>query len=125
MKIAEESPEAAFRSALAAGRFEIQRCSGCANHLFPPRVICPACGSGELIWHAAKGTGTVHSCTVVNRKPDQGGPYNVVLLDLDEGVRMMSHVVGFGDEEVPIGLTVRAQIEEGSHRLVFTAGEAS
>lgn len=125
MNIATESPEAAYRAALANGRFRIQQCGACTSHVFPPRVICPDCGAAGLAWTDAKGTGTVHSCTVVNRKPDSGGPYNVVLVDLDEGVRMMSHVTGFGGEEVPLDTRVRAVIEQETHRLVFTAEDAA
>ena len=45
-----ESPESAYRAALEAGRFQIQRCADCATHTFPPRVICPDCGSSALEW---------------------------------------------------------------------------
>lgn len=120
-----ESPEAAYRAALAAGRFQIQRCADCAAHAFPPRVVCPGCGSAAMEWKPASGRGTVHSCTVVNRKTDSGGPYNVVLVDLEEGVRMMSHVLGFGGEEVPLDLPVRAEVAPGDPRLVFRAEDAA
>ena len=125
MNIVTESPEAAYRAALEAGRFQIQQCSACSAYAFPPRVICPDCGSGALEWKEAQGKGTVHSCTVVNRKPDRGGPYNVVLVDLAEGVRMMSHVAGFGDREVPLDLPVRAEIEPDTHRLIFRSEGAA
>lgn len=113
------SPEAAYRAALAAGEFRIQRCAACTVHVFPPRVMCPHCGKQALEWTPAKGTGKVHSCTVVNRQADKGGPYNVVLVDLDEGVRLMSHVIGFGSDEVPLDLPVKALIETHPQRLVF------
>ena len=119
-----ERPESAYRAALEAGRFQIQRCADCATHTFPPRVICPDCGSSALEWKTSTGTGAVHSCTVVNRRPEAGGPYNVALVDLDEGVRMMSHVLGFGAEEVPLDLRVRAEIAP-DHRLVFRAEDAA
>lgn len=125
MKIVAESPEAVYRAALRAGRFQIQKCDACHVHVFPPRVICPDCGADGLAWKEAKGTGRVHSCTVVNRKQERGGPYNVVLVDLDEGVRMMSHVTDFGDREVPIDLPVRAWISPEDHRLVFRPEDAT
>tara|TARA_R110002020_G_scaffold26514_26_gene86018 strand:- start:1499 stop:1876 length:378 start_codon:yes stop_codon:yes gene_type:complete len=125
MKIVTESPEATYRAALESGRLRIQLCGACASHVFPPRVTCPNCGKAELDWTEPKGTGTVHSCTVVNRKPDRGGPYNVVLVDLTEGVRLMSHVTGFGADDVPIDLPVRAEIEPDTNRLIFRAEGAA
>jgi uncharacterized OB-fold protein len=61
-------PEKIYRDKLAQGSFEIQRCSGCAKHVFYPRVLCPHCGSGRLEWTAPSGRGTVYSTTVVRRK---------------------------------------------------------
>ncbi|WP_339948236.1 OB-fold domain-containing protein [uncultured Albimonas sp.] len=119
-----ESPEAAYRAALEAGRFQVQRCADCSAFAFPPRVVCPTCGSGALEWRASAGIGAVHSCTVVNRRAEAGGPYNVVLVDLEEGVRLMSHVVGFGAQEVPLDLRVRAQIAPEDPRLTFRAEDA-
>ncbi len=111
-------PEAAFREKLAQGRFEIQRCGSCARHVFYPRVLCPHCGSGRLEWTAPSGWGTVYSTTVVRRKPADGGDYNVALVDLDEGVRLMSSIVGAAPHEVSIGARVKARVQEG--RVVFS-----
>jgi uncharacterized OB-fold protein len=106
-------PEKRYLDALAAGRFEIQKCAACAKHVFYPRVLCPHCGAGELAWVAADGRGTVYSTTVVRRKPADGGDYNVCLVDLAEGVRMMSRVVSIPPQNVKIGMAVKARIAEG------------
>jgi uncharacterized OB-fold protein len=106
-------PEKRYLDALAAGRFEIQQCAACAKHVFYPRVVCPHCGAGELAWVAPSGRGTVYSTTVVRRKPADGGDYNVCLVDLAEGVRMMSRVVTVPPETVKIGMAVKARIGEG------------
>ena len=58
--------------------------------VFYPRVICPFTGSDKLEWRVSKGIGTVHATTVVY--PQKGEPYNVALIDIDEGFRMMSRV---------------------------------
>jgi len=89
-------PEKRYLDALAAGRFEIQRCAACAQHVFYPR-----------------GRGTVYSTTVVRRKPADGGDYNVCLVDLAEGVRMMSRVATIAPAEVRIGMSVQARIADG------------
>ncbi|WP_205521034.1 Zn-ribbon domain-containing OB-fold protein, partial [Propylenella binzhouense] len=119
-------PDARYRRFLAAGQLAIQRCRACARHIFYPRSLCPACGGGELAWVAPAGTGAVYSTTIVRRKPEQGGDYNVVLVDLDEGVRMMSRVVGLAPEAVTIGLRVRAEIarEGDAPILLFRPEEA-
>ncbi len=67
---------------LAAGEFVIPRCNECARFHFYPRLVCPHCGSVDLTWQPASGTGTVYSTTVV-RRPD--GDYNLALIDLAEG----------------------------------------
>jgi uncharacterized OB-fold protein len=106
-------PEKRYLDTLAAGRFEIQKCAGCGKHVFYPRVLCPHCGADRLDWAAPSGRGTVYSTTVVRRKPADGGDYNVALVDLAEGVRMMSRVVTIAPGEVRIGMAVRARIAEG------------
>ncbi len=88
----------------------LQQCDDCKKHVFYPRVLCPHCGSPKLAWQPASGQGTVYSTTVVRRKPEQGGDYNVALVDLHEGPRMMSRVDGLSPHEVVIGMAVRAKI---------------
>ena len=106
-------PEKQFFDRLAAGSFDIQRCAACRKHVFYPRVLCPHCGGERLDWVAASGRGTVYSTTVVRRKPADGGDYNIVLVDLAEGPRMMSRVAGLAPGEVKIGMPVQARIAEG------------
>ena len=118
--------EARYQAALNEGRFLIQRCNDCGKHVFYPRVVCPHCGGASLVWVEPKGTGTVYSTTTVRRKPEAGGDYDVSLIDLDEGVRMMSRVEGIAPTEVKIGMRVRAKVidNKGAGLVVFTAEEA-
>ena len=106
-------PEKIYRDKLADGSFEIQRCSECAKHVFYPRVLCPHCGSDRLEWTAPSGRGTVYSTTVVRRKATDGGDYNVALVDLEEGPRMMSRIVTVTPDAVRIGMTVKARVTDG------------
>lgn len=107
---AEAGPQQLFFDALKNGRFRMQRCQACTRHVFYPRVLCNHCGSPELAWVEASGKGTVYSTTVVRRKADAGGDINVALIDLEEGVRMMSRVDGMAPDAVRIGMPVRADI---------------
>lgn len=106
-------PEKQYLDKLAAGRFEIQRCAGCGKHVFYPRVLCPHCGAERLDWVAPSGRGTVYSTTIVRRKPADGGDYNVCLVDLAEGPRMLSRVVTVSPDQVRIGMAVAARIADG------------
>lgn len=113
--------EAQYRQALDDGRFLIQRCGGCDRAVFYPRMICPHCGADKLAFAAPDGRGTVYSTTVVRRKPEAGGDYNVALIDLHEGVRLMSRVDGVAPDAVRIGMGVRAQViqHDGRGLVVF------
>lgn len=73
------------------------------------------------------GTGTVYSTSTIRRKPEDGGDYDVSLIDLDEGVRMMSRVGGVNPDEVRIGMRVRACVTEGKtgNLVTFAAMETS
>ena len=106
-------PEKIYRDKLARGQFEIQKCAACGRHVFYPRVLCPHCGSSKLDWVSPSGHGTVYSTTVVRRKPTDGGDYNVALIDLEEGVRMMSRVVESAPDQVRIGRRVKSRIADG------------
>lgn len=114
--MAEGGPEAQYRAFLREGRFMIQRSRSTGRHVFYPRVVVPGTGETDLEWVAAGGGGVVYAITV-NRGRD--GSYNLALIDLDEGPRMMSRVEGV--ETVPIGTRVRAAIveEAGAPLVVF------
>lgn len=112
-------PEAQWRSALDEGRFLIQRRVTDGRAVFPPRIVAPGDG-GELEWVEASGLGTVYSVTVIGRRPPEAD-YGVVLVDLDEGARMMSRVDGVDPGEIAIGMRVSARIarEDGKALIVF------
>lgn len=113
--------QAVYQAALDAGRFEIQRCASCGRHQFFPRELCSHCGAADLAWVTPAGRGTVYATTVVRRKPEAGGDLNVALIELDEGVRLMSRVEGLSPHAVRIGLKVRARVQmtEGHGLVVF------
>ena len=117
--------QAHLQAELDQGRFLIQHCSDCQKHVYFPRELCPHCGAAPLNWVAPNGHGTVYAVTTVRRKPDAGGDHNVCLVDLDEGVRLMSRVDGLPPEAVHIGLRVKARVElkDGRGLVVFDAEE--
>lgn len=87
----------------------LQRVRASGRHVFPPRLAEPGTGDTALDWVEARGTGTVHSVTVQYPRPP-AAPHAVVLVDLDEGVRMLSHMPDVPAESIRIGDRVRARI---------------
>jgi len=111
-------PETEWRAHLAEGRFMIQRSRSTGGFVFYPRVAEPGTGAEDLEWVEASGRGAVHAVTVV-RKKDPADSYNVALIDLAEGPRMMSRVEGLAPDAVAVGLPVQARIvTEGGQPLV-------
>ena len=117
-------PDEDFRRFLGEGKFMIQRSLETGAYVFFPRVAEPGTGAA-LEWAPASGRGTVYATTVVRKKPPEPS-YNVALIDLEEGPRMMSRVEGVEPDEVVIGMAVRAAITEqdGEPVIVFTPAEA-
>ena len=115
------APDADYFAYLASGEWRIQRCRSCGRHVFQPRVMCPHCESDDLEWIKPSGKGVVYSTTVIRRRPDKGGDYNVCLIDLAEGVRMMSRVEGVAPDAVTIGMPVTARLtkQDGQTIVVF------
>jgi uncharacterized OB-fold protein len=89
----EGGADAAFRRRLEAGRFMIQRSRSTGRFIFYPRAIDPDTGLADLEWIPASGSGTVYSTTIVRKKPPEES-YSIVLVDLAEGPRMMSRIIG-------------------------------
>ncbi|KGD88279.1 hypothetical protein JL37_27270 [Achromobacter sp. RTa] len=117
---ADPAPQARYEAYLDEGRFMLQRDRASGEHFFYPRVAAPRSGSRDLEWVAPSGLARVHATTVIHPRPPEP-PYGVVLVDLDEGPRLMSRVEGMPAHEVRIGLRVRARVvqEAGRGVLVF------
>ena len=102
------APALAYRRHIENGKLCYQRCTDCKAAVFYPRVLCPFCGSGALEWRESAGRGIVYATTAVHSR--NRDPRNVVLIDLDEGFRMMSRVEGVPAEEAKIGMRVRFEV---------------
>lgn len=94
----------------------VQSCGSCGGYIFYPRYICPACGADRLGWDQVSGLGRVFTYTVA-RKPTHPAfadrvPYIIAVVELDEGPKLTTNVVGIDPEDVSIGLPVRASYED-------------
>ena len=92
------------------GKLLIQTCKDCKAKIFYPRKYCPECWSGNLDWLEASGKGKVETFTImramVEPKFMSDLPYVLAMVDLEEGIRMMSRVVECDPEEVKLGMDV-------------------
>jgi uncharacterized OB-fold protein len=77
-------------------RLLVQRCTRCGHHQFYPRPFCLACSSRQVAWQQVSGRGVVYSMTTVRIQvhPELPPPYVVALVELDEGPRLLTNVVG-------------------------------
>jgi uncharacterized OB-fold protein len=110
------TPETApFWEGLEQGELRLQRCQSCGRFRHHPRPMCPACHSLEREWVPVSGRGTVYSYTRVEHQahPALGDrmPYTILLIELAEGIRIVSSPAGIPDVELRIGLPVRAIFE--------------
>lgn len=102
------SPLAIYQAHLDNGELAYQWSPAAGRAVFYPRVVCPYSGNTELEWRISKGLGTVYATTVTH--PVQGTPYNIVLVDCDEGFRLMSRVEEIDPIAVKIGMRVRFRV---------------
>ncbi|WP_435881541.1 bifunctional MaoC family dehydratase N-terminal/OB-fold nucleic acid binding domain-containing protein [Streptomyces xanthochromogenes] len=120
---------AGFWAGVAEHRLLVQRCTDCAELRFPWLPGCHVCGSARWDTVEASGRGTVYSYVVMHHPPFPAfdPPYAVGLIELAEGVRIVSNVVGVAPDEVRIGMAVRLEFLRADDELelpVFRA-EAS
>lgn len=94
----------------------IQECNDCKAKIFYPRKYCPECWSADLGWSEASGKAKVYAQTTMMDmvEPKFWGdlPYVLALVDLEEGVRMMTRIVECEPEEVHIGMDVEVVFED-------------
>ena len=117
--LAKASPNAIYMDYCQKDQLAFQR-SPSGKAIFYPRVLEPITGA-ELGWEISRGLGTVYSTTVIYSRDEQ--PYNVALIDIDEGYRMMSRVEGVDPEHIRIGMRVQVQMmtfDDGKKYPVFS-----
>jgi hypothetical protein len=117
-----------FWDAAAQGRLVAQRCSDCGRFHHPPRPMCPVCHSLQYEVVELSGTGQVYSYAVLHhpRSPRFSYPLVAALVDLDEGIRMVTNLVGTEPADVRIGMPVRVvfdRTDDDGRVPVFEASE--
>ncbi len=95
----------------------LPRCRACRTLIYFPRAACPRCLGGDLEWERLSGRGTLHTFTVVHRGLRDfplGSPYVIAMVDLAEGVRLMTNLVGIEPDpgRLRIGMPVEVVFED-------------
>ena len=102
--------------ALARHELYFQRCRDCGTKRFYPRALCPRCLSSATEWVRASGRATVYSFTVTYQNQAPGFreelPYVLAIVELDEGVRIMTNVVGCAPDAIRIGMRVEVVFDD-------------
>lgn len=97
------------------GKLMIQKCTDCNKYVFYPRLVCPHCFSDNLGWVQASGRGTVYSYTVVQSNAPSPFladiPYVVAVIRLEEGVQMLSNIVGCDFDDLRCDMPVEVTFE--------------
>ena len=104
-----------YWDAARRGQMAVQRCERCGNRPFPPRANCPGCGAQSLSWSPVSGRASVYSYTVAHRAPHPAFaaqlPLVVAIVELEEGPRMFTNIVGCDPADVEVGMAVEATFE--------------
>ncbi len=104
------------------GKLMLRLCNQCKRTMYYPRIICIHCLSDDLGWTEASGRGTVYASTMVHRAPGDAFkssvPYVVAIVELEEGHRMMTNIVGISPEQVEIGMPVSLVFEERENTAI-------
>lgn len=103
------------------GAVMLQRCRGCGAFRFPAARACVRCHGTDSDWLPTSGRGTVESFCVFHKGyfPGFAPPYNVVVVVLDEGVKLFSNLVGIDDAAIRIGMKVEALFEPATDAVTL------
>jgi uncharacterized OB-fold protein len=118
------SPESApFWQAAKEHRLLIPRCKACAKFWFPPSRLCPHCLADDVGWHVVSGRGRVYSFVIFHRvyHPGFAGevPYVVAIVELEEGPRMLTNIVGVPVDQVRCNMPVSVVFDDVSSEVAI------
>jgi uncharacterized OB-fold protein len=119
---AKEHDTKAFWAATRDKEFKYQQCNNCNKVIFYPRAHCTGCTTGKLEWKTSAGQGTVYSFSVVRQSYHpffrNMVPYVVAWIDMDEGPRILSNVIGLKDPAVDVSIGQKVQVEWEEHETL-------
>ena len=114
---------APYWAACREGRLTAQRCTACGHLRWPPSVLCPKCLGEGTEWSTLSGRGTIYSWIIVHRPQHPAffadAPYNVAIVELDEGPRLHTNVVECENDALRIGLPVEVVFEKKDDEITL------
>lgn len=120
-RIDEESK--GFWEACQRHELYIQRCGACRSYRYYPRAVCPGCLSSDTEWVRSSSRGTVYTFTVTYQNQTPGFrdelPYVLAYVELEEGVRLLTNVIGCLPEDVRIGMPVEVDFEDATAEVTL------
>jgi hypothetical protein len=112
-----------FWEATHRSELRLQRCSDCRHVWYPAAPSCPKCMSTSVKWSPMSGRGTVWSFIVYHHSWHRGfekeSPYNVAMIELEEGPIVITNLVGVGNEDIKIGMPVEVTFEPVSEEVTL------
>ena len=112
-----------YERAAATGVLHLQRCDACDAWRHPPRILCAACGSADWSWQPSAGRGRVYTWTITHRPIDPAFaehlPYAVLVVELDEGPRVVGNLVKLAPRELRLDLPVRVVLDRRSDTVAL------
>jgi uncharacterized OB-fold protein len=107
----------------AKGELRLQRCADCNTWRHPPRYRCAACGSGAVTWDLASGRGRVFSWTITHRAVDPAfePPYAIVVVELEEGPRLVGSLTDIELSDLRLDLPVVVELEPVSDNVALVS----
>jgi uncharacterized OB-fold protein len=111
-----------FWDSVKARQLKLPKCRDCEKFHAPPRQFCPHCLSDQLEWLPVSGKGVIYSYVIYHQAYDQSFagdvPYNVAVIELEEGPRLLSNVIGSNDE-IRVGDAVRVVYEDVTDEIAL------
>lgn len=105
------------------GVLMIQRCTRCRAYLVPGSYICTECLGGTLEWAPASGRGTLFTFGIMHQRYHPGFadelPYNIAVVELEEGPRLNTNIVGVPNEELRVGMPVVVTFEQVDEQVAL------
>ena len=112
-----------YWEAAKQGKLLIQKCGGCNRLRHFPTMGCPHCGTMKWTWVQASGKGTIYSWIIVHPPVlpafQDKVPYNVILVQLEEGTRMISNMVECPNDQIKIGMPVEVVFEKVTEQITL------
>lgn len=102
-------------------KLHFQRCKHCQSYMHPPRPVCYKCHKFDMEWVPSSGKGTIYSYVVYHRStfPRFEVPYEVILVELEEGVRIVSNMIDCEPDEIYIGMPVEVVVDQVSEEVAL------